>query len=46
MYLFTKLYHRTVNHYQIIDKKIENKFSCLRLLVVVYKLVIHVLSCT
>ena len=27
-------------------KKTNNKFSCLRLLVVVYKLVIHVLSCT
>ena len=29
-------------YYQVIDKNIKNRFSCLRLFVVVYKFLIHV----
>ena len=35
-------YHFGTYHYEVIGKKTNNKFSCLMLFVVVYKLVIHV----
>ena len=43
MYPCTKLYHQETYYYQVIDKNINKKFSCLRLFGVVYKLVIHVI---
>ena len=42
LYLCIKIYHRATYYYQVIGKNINNKFCCLRLFVVVYKLVIHV----
>ena len=42
MYPCTKVYYRATYYYLVIDKT----YSSLQLFVVVYKLVIHVLSCT